>query len=48
MHQMVGGSDDAVLDYREALSESIRLVVDTATRIDAAERSVMAPGATLK
>ena len=40
LHQLVGGSDDAVVDYRDVLAEGIRLVVDTVTRIDAAERSV--------
>ncbi|MGW1497998.1 NAD(P)/FAD-dependent oxidoreductase [Streptomyces mirabilis] len=40
LHQLVGGSDDAVVDYRKVLSERVRLVVDTATRIDAAGRSV--------
>ncbi|MFV0136109.1 NAD(P)/FAD-dependent oxidoreductase [Streptomyces sp. HMX87] len=40
LHQLVGGSDDAVVDYREVLSERVRLVVDTVTRIDAAGRSV--------
>ncbi|MFC3575675.1 NAD(P)/FAD-dependent oxidoreductase [Streptomyces yaanensis] len=41
LHQVVGGSHDAVVDYREILGEGVRLVVDTVTRIDAAERSVM-------
>jgi NADH dehydrogenase FAD-containing subunit len=40
LHQLVGGSHDAVVDYREVLSERVRLVVDTAARIDAADRSV--------
>jgi NADH dehydrogenase FAD-containing subunit len=40
LHQHVGGSYDAVVDYREVLGDSIRLVVDTAIRIDAAARSV--------
>ena len=48
LHQLVGGSDDAVVDYREVLAEGIRLVVDTVTRIDAAERSVtLATGGTV-
>ena len=38
LHQLVGGSHDAVVDYREVLAEGVRLVVDTVTRIDAAER----------
>ncbi|MEU5277948.1 NAD(P)/FAD-dependent oxidoreductase [Streptomyces asoensis] len=40
LHQLVGGSDDAVVAYRDVLAERVRLVVDTATRIDAAGRSV--------
>lgn len=40
LHQLVGGSHDAVIDYREVLAEGIRLLVDTVTRIDA-------PGQTL-
>ncbi|MEU4779581.1 FAD-dependent oxidoreductase [Micromonospora sp. NPDC023633] len=48
LHQVVGGSDDAVVDYREVLAEGVRLVVDTVTRIDAAERSVtLAAGGTV-
>lgn len=48
LHQVVGGSHDAVVDYREILAESIRLVVDTVTRIDAAERNVtLATGGTV-
>ncbi|MFD3376522.1 MULTISPECIES: NAD(P)/FAD-dependent oxidoreductase [unclassified Streptomyces] len=40
LHQAVGGSNDMVVDYREVLAPSVRLVVDTAARIDAAEHSV--------
>jgi NADH dehydrogenase len=40
LHQLVGGSHDAVADYREVLADRVRLVVDTATLINAAERSV--------
>lgn len=40
LHQLVGGSDDAVVAYQDVLSERVRLVVDTVTRIDAAERGV--------
>lgn len=48
LHQLVGGSNDAVVDYREIMAEGIRLVVDTVTRIDAAERSVtLATGGTV-
>ncbi|GAB3819453.1 NAD(P)/FAD-dependent oxidoreductase [Micromonospora zhanjiangensis] len=44
LHQVVGGSDDAVVDYREVLAEGVRLVIDTVTRIDAAGRSVTLAG----
>jgi NADH dehydrogenase FAD-containing subunit len=48
LHQLVGGSDDAVVAYQDVLSERVRLVVDTVTRIDAAERNVtLAAGGTL-
>jgi NADH:quinone reductase (non-electrogenic) len=40
LHQLVGGSYDAVVDYREILADGVRLVVDTVIRIDAAARSV--------
>ncbi|MGW0704944.1 NAD(P)/FAD-dependent oxidoreductase [Streptomyces sp. NPDC002643] len=40
LHQLVGGSDDAVVEYREVLAEGVRLTVDTVTRIDAAGREV--------
>ncbi|MEV0552472.1 FAD-dependent oxidoreductase [Streptomyces sp. NPDC050597] len=40
LHQVVGGSHDVVVDYREVLAEGVELVVDTVARIDAAERSV--------
>jgi len=40
LHQVVAGSNDAVVDYREVLAENIRLVVDTVTRINASERNV--------
>lgn len=40
LHQLAAGSDDAVVDYRHVLAEGIRLVVDTATRIDVASRGV--------
>ena len=35
LHQMVAGSGDAVAGFDEVLAEPVRLVVDTATRIDA-------------
>jgi NADH dehydrogenase FAD-containing subunit len=48
LHQLVGGSHDAVVDYQEVLAGGVRLVVDTVTRIDAAERSVaLATGGTV-
>lgn len=40
LHQLVGGSYDAVVDYREVLAEGVRLVVGTVTGIDAAGRDV--------
>ncbi|MEU7601204.1 FAD-dependent oxidoreductase [Streptomyces sp. NPDC041003] len=40
LHQLVGGTDGAVVDYREVLADGVRLVVDTAARIDAAGRRV--------
>jgi NADH dehydrogenase len=48
LHQLVGGSYNAAADFREVLGEGIRLVVDTVTRIDAAERGVaLATGGTV-
>ncbi|MFC9326052.1 NAD(P)/FAD-dependent oxidoreductase [Kitasatospora sp. NPDC057015] len=48
LHQLVGGTDSAVVDYREVLAEGVRLVVDTVTTIDAAGRAVTrASGGTL-
>jgi NADH dehydrogenase FAD-containing subunit len=38
LHQLVAGSDDAVVEYREVLAEGVRLVVDSVERIDAAGR----------
>lgn len=48
LHRLVGGSDDAVVDYREVLAEGVRLVVDTVVMwIDVAGRSVsLAAGGT--
>src|SRR5919112_4081769 len=40
LHQVVTGSDDSVVDYQSILGAGIRLVVDSATRIDAANRQV--------
>ncbi|MFI6906162.1 hypothetical protein ACIBKY_33200 [Nonomuraea sp. NPDC050394] len=38
LHQLAGGSHDAVVAYRKILGGGVRLVVDSVTRIDAAER----------
>jgi NADH dehydrogenase FAD-containing subunit len=40
LHQLVTGSDDAVVDYTDVLGAGIRLVVDTAERIDATSHTV--------
>ncbi|MEU8679293.1 FAD-dependent oxidoreductase [Streptomyces sp. NPDC048560] len=40
LHQLVTGSDDAVVDYREVLAEGVQLVVGSVERIDAAGRGV--------
>ncbi|MEV6340554.1 FAD-dependent oxidoreductase [Nocardia vinacea] len=48
LHQLVGGTHDAVVDYTEILAGGVRLVVDSVTRIDATERSVtLAQGGTI-
>lgn len=48
LHQAVGGSDDAVVEYREVLGERVGLTVDTVTRIDAPGREVeLASGGTV-
>ncbi|MEU4613579.1 NAD(P)/FAD-dependent oxidoreductase [Streptomyces umbrinus] len=44
LHQLVTGSDDAVESFGDVLGGKVRLVVDTATRIDAAERWVSLAG----
>ncbi|MGK2869189.1 MAG: NAD(P)/FAD-dependent oxidoreductase [Mycobacterium sp.] len=41
LHQLVTGSDDAVVDYPEILGADVELLVDTADRIDAAARTVL-------
>ncbi|MEV4481549.1 NAD(P)/FAD-dependent oxidoreductase [Micromonospora coxensis] len=41
LHQLVGGSHPAVVDYREVLADRVRLVVDTVSSIDAAGRRVI-------
>jgi NADH dehydrogenase FAD-containing subunit len=40
LHQLVTGSDDAVVDYTDVLGADVRLLVDTAERIDAPVRTV--------
>ncbi|WP_330299779.1 NAD(P)/FAD-dependent oxidoreductase [Streptomyces sp. NBC_00503] len=48
LHQLVGGSDAAVIAYRDVLAQGVRLVVDTVALIDAGERSLaLASGGTL-
>ncbi|MFD0290735.1 NAD(P)/FAD-dependent oxidoreductase [Streptomyces sp. NPDC127118] len=48
LHQLVGGSNDAVVDYGEVLAGNIRLVVDSVATIDAAGRGVeLAGGSTV-
>lgn len=38
LHQLVGGSDDAVVEFSEILAPGVRLVVDTVERIDRGNR----------
>ena len=40
LHQLVAGTNDATVDYGTLLGEGIQLVVDNATRIDTASRTV--------
>jgi NADH dehydrogenase FAD-containing subunit len=40
LHQLVGGSHEAVADFGDVLADGVRLVVGTVTRIDAAGRLV--------
>ncbi len=40
LHQLITGSDDAVVDYADVLADDVRLLVDTAERIDAGARTV--------
>ena len=44
LHQLVTGSDDAVEDFGKVMGGNVRLVVDTATLIDAAGRQVSLAG----
>ncbi|MGW9115724.1 NAD(P)/FAD-dependent oxidoreductase [Streptomyces sp. NPDC055663] len=48
LHQLAGGSNDAVVDYADVLAGNIRLVVDSVATIDAAGRGVeLAGGSTV-
>ncbi|MBF6184153.1 FAD-dependent oxidoreductase [Nocardia farcinica] len=48
LHQLVGGTHDAVVDYTDVLADGVELVVDTVTRIDAQTSTVeLAGGGTL-
>jgi len=48
LHQLVAGTDDAVVEYGDVLAERVRLVVDSAVRIDLPGRRVeLASGRTL-
>ncbi|MFP3464216.1 NAD(P)/FAD-dependent oxidoreductase [Leifsonia sp. SIMBA_070] len=40
LHQLAGGSDDAVVDFGDVLAPSVRLLVGAVERIDASQRSV--------
>ncbi|GMA26479.1 NADH dehydrogenase [Luteimicrobium album] len=40
LHQLVAGTDDAVVEYRDVLAEDVRLAVDSAARIDVTGRRV--------
>lgn len=44
LHQRVTGSDDATENFGKVMGGNVRLVVDTATRINAAERQVSLAG----
>lgn len=49
LHQLVGGTHDAVVDFTDVLAEGVRLLVDSVTRIDATGRSVtLAEGGDLR
>ncbi len=41
LHQLITGSDDATVDYADILGDRIRLVVDSAIRIERAGRQVV-------
>ncbi|MGW8742682.1 NAD(P)/FAD-dependent oxidoreductase [Streptomyces sp. NPDC055794] len=44
LHQLVAGSDDAIEDFADVLGRKVRLMVDSVTRIEAAERRVSLAG----
>ncbi len=44
LHQLVGGSDDAVEAYDDVLAPGVQLVVDEATRIDCSGRRLLLSG----
>jgi NADH:ubiquinone reductase (H+-translocating) len=44
LHQLVTGSDDAVVDYSEVLGDGIHLTVDSVTHIDAPRRRIELAG----
>ncbi|MBF6090269.1 FAD-dependent oxidoreductase [Nocardia cyriacigeorgica] len=46
LHQLVGGTHEAVVDYSEVLADGVRLVVDSVDHIDAVGRSVRLTGGT--
>lgn len=49
LHQYVAGTGKATIDYPELLGDGVRLLVDSATRIDAADRRIqLASGTVLR
>ncbi|MFI8292121.1 NAD(P)/FAD-dependent oxidoreductase [Streptomyces sp. NPDC085614] len=40
LHQLAGGTHDAVVDYEDVLADGVSLLVDSVTRIDAPARSL--------
>lgn len=48
LHQLVAGNDDAIEDYSAVLADSVKLVVDSAERIDAETKKLrLASGSVL-
>lgn len=48
LHQLAGGSDDAVVEFEDVLAQGVQLLIDSVTRIDAGGRTVtLATGGTL-